>query len=255
VEFGRTKPYTRAEKPRLLIEDYLDSAALAAPPAVVDYATLVTSWPMYGNDRIGDCTFAATGHEIQAWSRYATSEATIPEAAVIEAYSAVSGYDPATGANDNGANVQDVLAYWRKTGIGGHKIAGFAELSTLSNLTLAKQCLQIFGTVYLGINVTQSAMDQNRAGEPWDYVGDTNIIGGHAIPVQYWATDVVGEIEVVTWGQRQRMTRSFWAHYVEEAWVVFSQDWLRVNGATVTGLNEGQLRADFTSLTGQPASF
>jgi hypothetical protein len=253
--FGRNKPYSRTEKPRLIIEDYLDTAALPAPPAVVDRASRVTSWPMYDNDWIGDCTIATTGHEIQAWTAYAGAEVTIPEAAVITAYSAVSGYDPATGANDNGASVQDVLAYWRKTGIGGHRIAGFAELGTVGNLTMAKQCLDLFGTVYLGINVPQSAMDQNHAGQPWSYVGDQNIVGGHAIPVQRWATNVVGEIEVVTWGQLQRMTRGFWRHYVEEAWVVFSEDWMTAGAVTVEGLNVAQLRADFTSLTGQPASF
>jgi hypothetical protein len=255
MEFGRTKPYTRAEKPRLVIDHYLDTAALPAPPAVVDRASKVTSWPMYGNDSIGDCTCATVGHEIQAWTAYAGTEATIPESAVIQAYSAVSGYDPATGANDNGANVQDVLSYWRKTGVGGHKIAGFAELGGIDNLTLAKQCLEIFGTVYLGINVPQSAMDQFHAGEPWTYTGDQNIIGGHAIPVQKWETDVLGEIEVVTWGQRQRMTRRFWHNYVEEAWVVFSPDWLEANGGTPSFYNIDQIRLAFTDLTGDPASF
>ena len=255
MEFGRTKPYTRAEKPRLVIDHYLDTAALPAPPAVVDRASGVLDWPMYGNDTIGDCTIATAGHEIQAWTSCAGAEVTIPESAVIEAYSAVSGYNPATGANDNGANVQDVLGYWRKTGVGGHKIAGFAELAGIDNLTLAKQCLQIFGTVYLGINVPQSAIDQFHAGEPWTYTGDRNIVGGHAIPVQYWQTDVTGEIQVVTWGQRQRMTRAFWHNYVEEAWVIFSPDWEEANGGTPSGYSVDQLRAAFTTLTGDAPGF
>jgi hypothetical protein len=248
VEFGRTQPYTRDEKPRLLIEDYLDTAALPPPPAVVDRASSVTTWPMYGNDTLPDCTFATVGHEIQAWTAYGAGEVTLPEGTIEQAFAA-------TGPMGQGRIVQDVLSYWQKTGIGGHKIGGFAELSSIHNLTLAKQCLDLFGTVYLGINVPQSAMDQFNAGEPWDYVGDQNIVGGHAIPVQYWATDVIGEIEVVTWGQRQRMTRSFWVHYVEEAWVVFSNDSLNAKGTTIAGFNRAQLRADFTSLTGQPASF
>ena len=255
MKFGRTEPYTREEKPRLVLEHHLDTSVLPAPPAVVDRATKVASWPMYGNDTIGDCTIATTGHEIQSWTAYSGSEATIPEDAVIKAYSAVSGYDPATGENDNGANIQDVLNYWRKTGIGGHKIAGFAELASLDNLTLAKQCLDLFGTVYLGINVPQSAMDQTNAGEIWDDVGDDNIIGGHAIPVQLWSTDVPGEITVITWGQTQKMTRKFWVKYVEEAWVVFSDDELNAQGLTVDGLNVESLRADFKELTGQAASF
>jgi hypothetical protein len=255
VKLGRAKPYARTEKPRLILEHYLDSSALPPPPPVVDRASEVASWPMYGNDRIGDCTCAAAGHMIQAWTCYAGSEVTLTEADVIGAYSAVSGYDPATGANDNGANEQDVLNYWLKTGIGGHKIAGFAQLASVDNLVLAKQALNIFGTLYLGINMPQSAMDQFNAGEPWSYAGDLNSIGGHAVPVQAWQTDVTGEIEVVTWGRVQRMTRGFWWNYVEEAWVVFSGDWMTPKGVAVSGIDRAGLRADFTSLTGRPAGF
>ena len=255
VEFGRTAPHDPFTHPRLIIDRLVDTSALPAPPPTVDRASRVTSWPVYGNDRIGDCTCAAAGHEIQAWTAYGTGEATIGEADVIAAYSAITGYDPATGANDNGANVQDVLDYWRKTGIGSHQIGGFAQLTGLDNLVLAKQCLDIFGTIYLGIEVPQSAMDQFRAGKPWDYAGDRNILGGHAIPVQYWTTHRYGEIEVVTWGKRQRMTHSFWHNYVEEAWVVFSQDSLDNHSGTAGGFNVDQLRAAFTDLTGQPAGF
>ena len=266
VQFGRTKPYSPAENPRLVIERYLDASALPPPPAIVDRASKVTSWPMYCNgpdpanppgspDGAGDCTFATAGHEIQAWTAYAGIEQTIPPSAVIAGYSAITGYNPQTGANDNGANVQDVLNYWRKTGIGGHQIQGFAQLSGLDNLTLAKQCLDIFGTIYLGFNFPQSAMDQFKAGEPWSFVGDGNIIGGHAVPVQAWQTNVTGEIEVITWGKVQRMTRAFWRNYVEEAWVVFSNDWLTANAATIDGLNIAQLRADYQALTGQPPAF
>ena len=258
VKFGRTEPYTRQEKPRLVIEHHLDTSALPPPPAYVDRASKVADWPMYGNDSFGDCTIATVGHEIEAWSAYADVTGVpvvIPESAIVKAYSAVSGYDPVTGANDNGANIQDVLNYWRKTGVGGHHISGFAELSSLDNLTLAKQCLDIFGTVYLGINVPQSAVDQFHAGQPWSYTGDQNIVGGHAIPVQKWGTHETGEIEVVTWGQLQRMTRTFWYEYVEEAWVVFSDDWLTARSDTIEGFDIEQLRNAFTMLTGQAPTF
>jgi hypothetical protein len=98
-------------------------------------------------------------------------------------------------------------------------------------------------------------MDQFNAGQPWHCTGDLNIIGGHAVPVQAWRTNVYGEIEVVTWGQVQRMTRAFWREYVEEAWVVFSPDWMPAGGMTVNGFDIAQLRADFQQLTGKPASF
>ena len=248
MEFGRTAPHDPAEWPRLVIDRFLDTSALPAPPPTVDRASKVASWPMYGNDTLPDCTFATVGHEIQAWTAYGITEVTPSEADIEAAFRA-------TGPVDQGRNVQDVLSYWQKTGVAGHQIGGFAQLTGLDNMVLAKQCLDLFGTIYLGIEVPQSAMDQFNAGEPWSYTGDRNIVGGHAIPVQYWTTDVTGEIEVVTWGKRQRMTRRFWYEYVEEAWVVFSPDQFGLHDVNPAGLDLAQLRGDFTGLTGQPASF
>jgi hypothetical protein len=249
VQFGRNKPYTKEEKPRLVLDSYL-AASLPKAHAVVDRASKVDSWPMYDNDSIGDCTCAAVGHVIQAWTAYAGTEATINDFDVLAAYEAVSGYNPATGANDNGAAEQDVLNYWRKTGVGGHKILAFAQLEDLENLTMAKQAVDLFGSLYIGLDIPDTAMQQFMAGEPWDVVKGAQIEGGHAVPVQYWGTNEAGEIGVVTWGKLQRMTRAFWRAYVEEAWVVISQDWLNANGDTIEGFDLAQLEADFTALTG-----
>lgn len=248
MEFGRLAPYDPADHPRLVIDRVLDTAALPAPPPTVDRASKVASWPMYGNDTLPDCTFAAVGHEIQSWTAYGVTEITPSEADILAGFKA-------TGPETEGRNVQDVLSYWQKTGIAGHQIGGFAQLTGLDNLTLAKQCLDLFGTVYLGIEVPQSAMDQFNAGQPWSYTGDKNIIGGHAIPVQYWTTGQTGEIEVVTWGKRQRMTRRFWYEYVEEAWVVFSPDQFSERDTNPAGLHVEQLRAYFTDLTGDAPAF
>lgn len=250
VKLGRNKPYSREDRPRLALDDYLDSAVLPKPHAIVDRASKVNVWPMYGNDTIGDCTCAAVGHVIQAWTAFAGTEATIPESAVLTAYEAVSGYDPVTGANDNGAAEQDVLEYWRTTGVGGHKILAYAELRDLGNLTLAKTAVDLFGSLYLGIEVPESCMEQFQAGEPWDVVPGSPIEGGHAVPVQYWGTNERGEIGVITWGKLQRMTRAFWDSYVEEAWVIITKDWLDAKGETIEGFDLAQLEADFKALTG-----
>ena len=43
---------------------YLTSR-LPAPPAAVDWGKNVSSWPMYLNDKYGDCTCAAVGHMLK----------------------------------------------------------------------------------------------------------------------------------------------------------------------------------------------
>jgi len=48
---------------------------------------------MYSNDTIGDCTCAAAGHMIEAWTALASGKTvTVTTAAVVKAYSAISGY-------------------------------------------------------------------------------------------------------------------------------------------------------------------
>jgi len=71
---------------------------------------------------------------------------------VLDLYERVSGYDPATGANDNGAVELDVLNQWRQVGIGGHKIGAFVAVSP-SDAREVKEAIYLFGGVYIGISL------------------------------------------------------------------------------------------------------
>lgn len=226
----------------LRLEDYVAASGLPTAPLEVDRASKVASWPVYGNDTIGDCTCAAAGHMIQAWTAYAGTEVTLPQSDIITAYSAVSGYDPSTGANDNGAQLQDVCKYWQQTGVGGHKIAGYAALGDPTDLDLLRGVLSVFGAVYVGINCPESA--QTQFGQVWEWEPSSPIDGGHAICLQQTVTDETGIMHFVTWGALQKATTAFVEHYVEEAWAVVSQDWVRANGTTIEGLDLAQLLAD-----------
>lgn len=248
LKLGRNK--NDAAKPRLVLDAYLDVNELATP-SVVDFASEVVSWPMYENDNIGDCTAACVGHQIQAWTRYTGTEVDVPEEDIIRLYSAVSGYDPHTGANDNGATVQDTLTYWRKSGVpvAGHEILAFAQLKDLSQI---HDALWMFGSVYLGFECPESALEQFDADQPWTVVPGSPIAGGHAVPVQYAAPD---NYIVVTWGKLQQMDQQFLDTYVEEAWVIITRDWLDKNGHTPEGLDLQGLGADLAALTGDPNPF
>ena len=252
MKFGRNAKHDEAEKPRLELDRYLDINALAVP-SVVDFASEVLTWPVYGNADIGDCTAACVGHQIQAWTRYTGTEVDVPEDEIIQLYSAVSGYDPKTGANDNGAVIQDVLTYWRKSGVpvAGHKILAFAELKDLSKV---HDALWMFGSVYLGFNCPGSALQQFDNDEPWDVVQGSQIVGGHAVPLQYAGTGSF-PYQVVTWGKLEGMSQAFLDTYVDEAWVIITDDWLGKNGHTPEGLDLQALGADLAALTGDPNPF
>jgi hypothetical protein len=208
------------------LESYLTDAErfgasdpLPAAYGKVDRESAVTSWPMYRNDQLGDCTVAGILHGISAVEAFASPMSGTPifsDDEVTKIYSAVSGYDPATGANDNGATLADVCRYMVKTGavdIQGkrHQLLAWAEIENYTDLKLLKRVLNAFGTTYLAIDCPVSAMDQFQAGEPWTLVKDSPSDGGHAIPLQYNAvnTGEWNDETVITWATEQKMSEGF----------------------------------------------
>lgn len=266
---GRKPPRPEDEAPRMKFAQIRQPAgALPPAPSLVDYVTKVATWPMYGNDSWGDCVWAMIGHTIQATTTYGQgATVTVSEDAVIKGYSDVTGFDPNAGApgenpTDQGTVIQDALNYWRKTGVGGHKILAFAEVN-VKDAEEVEAALSLFGHLQLGINFPDSAMDQFDQGEPWDVVKHARLEGGHAVSLGYTVDNspqlvgraANGNWKVVTWGQLQEMTPAFWAKYVEEAWVVVSPEWVSAAGSSPTGLDKAALNSVFTALTGKPGPF
>jgi hypothetical protein len=127
LKLGKQPP---RHDPRTLLFATYATATLPAPPPSLNLTTKVkVPWGMMDNAQIGDCTCAAAGHLMMEWTANAQSKIFTPsDAQIIAAYSAITGYNPKTGANDNGAQEVDVLNYWRQTGIAGHKIQAFMAL-------------------------------------------------------------------------------------------------------------------------------
>lgn len=220
--------------------------AVSPPPAVVDWQSNPNlTFNMFKNDSLGDCTCATTGHCTQRWTYDENgTEITLTDDDIVVAYSAVSGYDPATGANDNGAAELDVLNYWRNTGVGGHKIAAFVKLN-VKNLDQIKQAVNLFGSVYIGIEFPDFAMDQFNNGQPWDVEPNAPApTDGHAISIGAYDSD---GFEVVTWAKRQKMTYAFFDKYCDEAYAVLGNDWFN-GGKDPQGFDVTTLQTDLTAI-------
>lgn len=244
--YGKLDPHPEDTHPRVYLSDHLQT--LTPVPEVVDWASRIGMWPMYMNDRLGDCTCAALGHALESWTTYSQGKTLLlPDSAILSLYEAVSGYDPQTGANDHGAVEQDVLAHVQKQGFGGHKILAFAQVDH-KNLDEMKRALDFFGTVYLGFQVPKSAEDQFARELPWTPVLGSPNVGGHAIDLQKWDGEYM---YAVTWGRLQPMTAEFWLEYGDEAWVIVTEDWLDSKGQSPLGLDIQGLVAEFRGLTGQ----
>ncbi|MFF7881072.1 hypothetical protein ACH40F_07655 [Streptomyces sp. NPDC020794] len=228
---------------------------LAAPPASADWQADTIQWPMYGNADWGDCVFAEIGHAVNQATFYATGTEVEPtDKDILGAYSKVTGFNPNAGPpgnnpTDQGTNVQDAMAFWRKTGIAGHKIVAYASLD-VSNLTEIRQAIALFGSISIGFNFPDSAMNQFNNGQPWDVVTGATIEGGHCVLAGAYDKNGVG---VVTWGAETKMTWRFWHAYVDEAWVALDEDGLEKAGAYFTGAPSFYaLGEEFAALTNEP---
>lgn len=236
----------RVDVRTLALAKYVDPAKLPSPPARLDLTAHVAEWPMYDNDRIGDCTIAAAGHMIEAWSAAATGTAVeVTDAAVLDAFDHVKQVDPLTG--EEGAVELDVLKYWRSTGVAGHLIGAFARVSQ-GDLQLVRTGAYLFGGLYLGIALPLTAQQQ----AVWDWTGSLagparpGSWGGHAVDVVGYDADA---LTVVTWGSLKKMTWSFWERYVDEAYCLLSDDFLN-GGRAPNGFDLAALKQDLALVTG-----
>ncbi|MGA7908148.1 MAG: hypothetical protein WCA16_12140, partial [Candidatus Sulfotelmatobacter sp.] len=144
--------------PRTLLLASYTTPALPAPPATLDLTMKIKGpWGMMDNDQIGDCTCAAAGHLLMEWTANAKVKMFTPsDQQIVAAYSAITGYNPQTGANDNGAVELDVLNYWRQQGIAGHKIQAFVATEP-ANHTHIMDAAWIFGGCYIGLLLPKTA--------------------------------------------------------------------------------------------------
>lgn len=223
-----------------------ERADLPAPPVAVDWSKGVGDWPMYLNDRYGDCTCAAVGHMIEAWTASAQQPRKLTDAAILELYEHFTPPGP-----ENGCNMLDVLKYWRHHGVGTDRIRGFALL-TRRSITEPKLAISIFGCCYIGVALPKFAVDAPDISKvPWEYdpyePGPEEAPapdGGHCVnAVGYDARNLY----VVTWGAIKAMSWLFYQQYCDEAYAVLSEDFL-AKGKTPAGLDLAQLQADISRI-------
>jgi len=223
---------------------------LPVPLSAVDWSGKVKEWPMMLNDQLGNCTCAAVGHMIQCWTANSTQQTVVPDSAIVSLYSFVSGYNPKTGANDNGAIETDVLRCWKRKGVDGHHIDAFAAVEP-GNHDHVKLSVSDFGGLYIGVALPKTVEAQTDAGLPWT-VGDPTSPdskpgswGGHAVPIIAYNANF---LTCVTWGKLQLMSWQFWDSYCDEAYAVVSEDWLNALGVSPYGVNLQALLSDLKQM-------
>lgn len=241
VRLGKHDP--KIDSRTLQFSDYLPTTPKA--PAKANWiAKGASDWGMMLNDKLGDCTCAAKGHAEQLWTANASSEVTVADADVLAAYERL-GYNPADPNTDQGASCLDSLNDWRSNGIGGHKVAAFAQIDP-TNLAQVKFAIANFGLVYIGVALPISAQQQpvwksvgGKAGAPGSWGGHCIILGSYS-PTY---------LQCITWGEGLSMTNGFFKKYCDEAYAVISDEWITAQGSAPSGLNLTQLQSDLAAIT------
>jgi hypothetical protein len=223
------------------LSDYLTK--LPPPPASLTYAQVVPQWGMMANDRYGDCTCAALAHQIQLWCATAKRPFAPTDADVLHAYADVTGFDPATGENDNGAVELDVLNYARRTGLAGHTIEAYVAVNH-ANTSHVKSSVHLFEGCYIGLDLPIAAQTDAiwKTGRGAAYAAGS--WGGHAVNVVGYDAQ---HLTCVTWGATQRMTWGFFAKYCVEAYALLSMDMMS-GGRCPAGFDVSALRNDLKAL-------
>lgn len=214
---------------------------LPATPPSTDWIGQVTDWGIMGNDIMGDCVVACMGHVVEAWTNAASNRVVIQDLDLIAAYSALTGYNPATGTPDPGVAIGAGTAYWQHTGLAGHKIIGATRTNAIRwpefYEGMITYLVQYYGAAILTLHLPQAAIDAFRNGDVWD----VNMGPGtafHCVPIlaydQNWC-------DVVTWGRPQRVSWGFIRQYLADLWGVLSDDWVRANGSAPNNQTRARL--------------
>jgi hypothetical protein len=233
------------DKRTLRLKNYL--AQPTPPPSVTSYQK-VASWPMYYNDKYGDCTCAAAAHMIQNWTANAATQIKPPNSTVLAFYEHFVGTPPPP---DEGCNMLSVLKYWRASGLDKHKVTAFAALD-LQNQSQAKSAVYLLGGMYIGVELPNFAVQGDMLTVPWVVppggpVGDAapNPKNGHCIPAVGYDAD---QLWIVTWGELKSMGWDFYNAYADEAFAIVSQDFIGKSGVSPEGLNLKAMQADLAKL-------
>lgn len=229
----------------LKLSDYLTVPILPFLRTALAWERKVTNWSMLGNDDYGDCVEAAAANAEMTWTSQAGTQYSPTTVQVLQDYSNITGFNMANPSSDNGTVMVDALAYYKIKGIAGRKIVAWASVKIDSSLYEFKQAISLFGTVLVGFNFPQSAMNQFNAGQTWSINSSSPIVGGHCVAVsEYNPTQFICN----TWAALQPVSLGFFPYYADEAYVLITQDWINKMKISPSGFNINVLENDATVL-------
>ena len=168
-----------------------------------------------GNDKYGDCTCAAA-LKIQAIFDCASGRTdrspSLDDALWLYSQITRPPFDPQTGANDNGADLQTVLSFWKNNGVysdgTGRIKAAYAVDATNKSEVIA--ALNQYGMLYAGCDLPKAWEQITGTGFTWGMDGPPDPNAGHCTYI-YGHNDV-GVFDG-TWGMEGTIPWDALAYY------------------------------------------
>lgn len=184
---------------------------------------------VWGNDKWGDCVMAGRANHLLRLERLEQRRTVrLNDGQVVEEYqyeSAVQfGKSPKTAGdpNDQGLIVLQALKYWRNTGWmvnkKNYKIAAYGELDPADTYQL-RQAIYLLHGIQFGFALPAAVHGNTSL---WD-VGGTEpewrpgSWGGHLVYAKAYDEKT---FEILSWGEKIRVTDAFVRRYCDEVWAV-----------------------------------
>ena len=245
MKLGRREP--RFDKRTLRMAKYV-AADLQPPPILVNWGARTSNLgPMLNHD-LGCCTIAAKAHLVQVWTANNHAQVIISDDEILKAYSGACGYDPSQPETDNGGVMLDVMNYFRRVGIGGHKLFAFVSIDP-RNKVHSQLAMYLFGGADIGLRLPRSAQTQ----EVWTVPASGPT--GDGLPGSWGNHDVcivdynaVGPV-CITWGKLVTMTWQFLFTYCDEMYGLLSEDWANGTRPAPNGFDFETLKTDLNALS------
>jgi hypothetical protein len=235
-----------------LLKSYIVKPQLPPIPKYIDWTTKVKTWPVFANDTVGDCVYAGAGNVIMAAHANVDRPFIPTNKQILDAYSAVTGYNPNYPETDNGGYLSDALSYWRKHGIATNKIGAYVRVNHKIRTNMIAG-LYLFGALYTGFMLPATIDKQIETGAAWDVVdpyleGDSapGTGGGHCVAI-FKANS--NSFFCASWGRLWRVTDKFIRAYMDEAFVVVQRAWIKDSGLSPSGFNMKALLADLNAVS------
>lgn len=245
----------------LKLTDYLDvGAALAMTrvPGTVDHIGPVRQWNLGANNRFGTCgPTSCSNFTNMTLKLLAGLDVTVADEDVFTLYrqSGNPNFDPATGADDNGVDMNVLMAAWMAHGLSVTLANGTKQLvKPVATATVSPQDIDgvraataLLGGVLFGANMTVAQQSQ----QIWSPVPGSAEWGGHAFFGGAYTSVAADDEHIISWAEKFGTTDSFISQQVEEVHVAILPQALK-NPRFVSCVNLAAFERDWTDLTHQP---